>query len=195
MIRYRLNERIDLAVAATCTHPALVRLQGRRWQARQEGNSTILTRADHLDRTDWGPWKPGLGGLEFSVPDPLPAFSIQDWNPTQPSDARVVKLKNGASVLVAPAYLDGGELLLDGTIAAPTSRYARLVTQLWDRTVDGGLAATDPDVVAFARLAIQSCMLIPDEAIHAWHLLSSADVQALFDAATALPKAEAGAPG
>jgi hypothetical protein len=196
MIRYRIAEKIDQLAAATCEHPLFARLRGLGWQARYEGNATIMTAASAVTRTDWGEWRPGLGGLEFAVPDPLPPFSVNDWKPTQPDNAQLVTLKCGQRIWVTPAYLDGGEILLDGTIAASTSRYGQLVDKIDARlNTVAHLAAGDPDVLGFARLAIQTCLCIPDEAIHAWRLLSSSDIQALWRAATALPKAESDAAG
>lgn len=196
MIRFRLNERINPLHAATCQHPAFARLAGLGpWQAQQHGSATVLTRLDALNRTDWGDWRPGLGQLDYAVPEPLPPFAISDWLSNPPREGIPVRLRCGLSVPVAPAYLDGVEVMLDGSLAASVSPYGQLVQKLWDRTAHSGIGPADPEVIEFCRLALASCLRLPAEAIHAWHLLSTSDVQALFDAATTLPKTAAGALG
>lgn len=194
MIRFRLAERIATIAAALCDHPKLARLREfGPWQATGSPDGVILTRTDAIARTDWGPWHKGLDGLEYAVPDPLPPFVMADWLRKPAREGILVTLRCGATVPVAPSYLDGAEIMLDGSVAGPVNRYSRLVSELWDRTATGPIGPTDPTVLEFARLAVSSCLRLPPEATHAWHLLATSDIQPLFDAATSLPKAEAGA--
>lgn len=199
MIRYRLSPRVEGPTAALCEHPALKRLAGfGGWKATQEANHTVLTRVNAVSRNDWGPWKPGLNGLDFSVPDPLPPFNAGDWIYTREELRRQgipVRLCRGFDIPVAPAYLDGVEILLDGSLSTPVSDYGALVSSLDVRLGSGSIHPGDPDLVRFCHLAMASCLALTPEVIHAWRLLTTADQQRLFDAAVTLPKPEAGAPG
>jgi len=197
MIRFRTSEPVEIDAVVAGAHPGLSRILAHRlvngWTIARIGTGTVVTRTDAVTRTDWGPWKPGLDGLEFSTIEPLPAFKASDWLPVPEllRDGLPVRLKCGAVVPVAPSYMEGVEVNLDGSLAGPVSTYGQVTSRLWDRSGNGPIAPNEPDVIQFCRLAISSVIALPAEAIHAWHLLSTTDVQALFNAATTLPKAEA----
>jgi hypothetical protein len=50
----------------------------------------------------------------------------------------------------------------------------------------------DPELIQFCRLALMSCTTLTVELVHAFRLLSTADIEPLLEAGTGLPKADAG---
>lgn len=192
MIRYRLPGFHDPVAATSGAHPALARLAGRGpWSCVDTPDGVVLTRGTAVT---WGPWVPGVGGLDYALADPLPACDPQALTlPGPAGEGSPVALRCGIVLPVRPAAWDGSVIGLDGQLGAPASRYGREVAALYDRILAAGdLPPTDPQAIAVARMALQSATSLTDELIHAWGLLSSGDVVLLFLAASSIPKADAG---
>lgn len=192
MIRYRLPGFHDPLAAASGSHPALARLAGRGpWACADTPEGVVLTRGG---AAAWGPWVPGVGGLEYSLADPLPACDpLTLPQPGLAGEGSPVSLRCGIVVPVRPAGWDGSVIGLDGQLGAPASAYGRAVAALYDRILAAGdLPPSDPQAIAVARMALLSATTLTEELIAAWGLLSTGDVVALFLAAAAIPKADAG---
>lgn len=199
MIRYRLPESLAPQQAATLEHPALRRLRGRGpWSCAQVPGGVALTHHLAASVQAWGPELAGMGGLSYTLPDPMPAFVPAAWI-RKGSVGDLVRLRCGHEIPVAPAAADGISIGLDGQLGGPVSEYGRLAVSLWDRVAALGagdsIPFSDPDLIALARLACMSCTTLTEELVHAFGLISTGDLGTLFDAAVGIPKAEAGAHG
>lgn len=192
MIRYRLPGIHDAAAAAQMAYTALARLAGRGpWTCVDSPEGVVLTRG-HADA--WGEWQSGLGGLDYALADPLPACDPAALvRPGPTGEGLPVALACGVTLPVRPAAWDGQVIGLDGSVGGAASSYGLAVAALYDRIVAAGdLSPTDPQAVAVARQALLQCTTLTEELVHAWGLLSTRDVPAIFLAAAALPKADAG---
>lgn len=195
MIRYLLDERVPTILAAQCQHPKLARLAGcGPWMANEIPGGVSLTRGQADKWTE--PMASPLG-LRFQFADPMPEFRVADFLRPNADRGNPVRLRCGHTIPVMPASIhDGLEIGLDGSLGVPAGEYARLGASLFDRRCglsEGQcISLTDPDLISFCRLAIMSCTTLTAELVHGYHLLSTADLEALFDAGTGLPKADAG---
>jgi hypothetical protein len=196
VIRYLLDERLPLIQAAQCQHMKLQRLAGcGPWLATQTPEGIALTRGEANTWT--APFVSPLDGLRFQLADPLPAFRVQDFLRPNADQGNPVRLRCGHVIPVLPASVhDGLEIGLDGSFGLPAGEYARIGGRLYDRQLaqpDGqGIPLSDPDLIAFCRLALLSCTTLTAELVHAYKLLTTADLSALWDAGVGLPKADAG---
>lgn len=178
--------------------PALRRLRGRGpWVCTQDPDGGVAI-AHQRGATAWGPERIGVGGIRYQLADPLPPFVLSEWLRTD-ALGEWVRLRCGVEIPVMPAAADGMSIGLDGTIGAPVTPYGILAARVFDRIAALGpkdaIPWTDPDLLALARGAIMSCTTLTDELVHAFCLISTGDLGALFDAAVGLPKADGGAPG
>jgi hypothetical protein len=148
------------------------------------------------------PWKPGLDDCFYRVigePSPLLA-----WRKPKESLSGAVFADLGelGKVPVQPALVDGFLLTLAGAPdpTRPASSYGRLAMRVDDRirawrelpegSVEAAAAAvpsTDPEAVALARMALQSCHRLSEEVMFELGLLSTRTIPLLCDAAWAIP--------
>lgn len=196
MIRYLLDERVPTLLAAQCQHPKLARLAGcGPWMANEIPGGVSLTRGQADKWTD--PIVSPVDGLRFQLADPMPAFRIADFLRPNADRGNPVKLRSGHTIPILPCVLhDGLEINLDGSLGQPAGEYAQAGARLFDRrlSLDDGevIRLDDKDLIAFCRLALMSCTTLTVELVHAFRLISTSDLEALLDAGTGLPKADAG---
>lgn len=186
MIRYYLpaDVRIPLLAASQCAHPLLRRLAGRGpWTTSETEHGICLQRGT---ATAWTEIKPGLDGLRFQVADPLPDFAtavkINDRGPIAWVPLSVGK------VPVRLSYHAAVEIGLDGQPLGPCDEYGQAGVALWDRMQTGEVQLLDPQLLAFIRLALASQTDLTVELMHAYKLITSTSIPAIFEAATGLPK-------
>jgi hypothetical protein len=188
MIRYHLDASLPLMAASRCDHPALARLKGKGPWSATDGAGVCIQRGT---ADAWTEIKPGLDGLRYQLADPLPplmtAITIRDTGPIGwvdlPGAVRLpVRLATHAPVAIG----------LDGTPQGPADEYGMLAARLWDRLQSGDLPVLDPALIKFCRLALMSQTNLTEELCHAYGLITTDTVPAIFDAANGIPKAEAG---
>jgi hypothetical protein len=186
MIRYWLSGEHDLVSAACCMPRSLRRLSGcGPWAATHENGRTALTMQRGLDPAAWGPEQQGTGGLIYQIPDPLPEFDPALWV-RRDATGTVVSLSCGIPLPIPAAHVAGSVIRLDGTLGTPRiiGGYAKQLQAVLDRAQAGdAVQYDDPDVVELCRTAIRGGSYLTDELIHAWELLSTADVDAIICAA------------
>jgi len=193
VIQYHLPESIPLLRAGHCEHPALARLRGRGPWSASDGpdGGVILTRGS---AAEWTAWAPALGGeLRYRTAVDMPAFSqavkVRDIGQT----ARV-QLSVG-SLPVALVHFAPVEIGLGGAPVGPADEYGRIGARLWDRLKSEELSPADHDLVSFCRLALMSCTDLTEELCHAYRLITTKSVGDILDAASGVPKADAGGGG
>jgi len=186
MIRYYI-EGVGQSAAASLKPPALARLRGRGpWSVTETANGARLQRGT---AESWGEIKPGLDGLSYQLADPLPDLASAIAMDDRGSIAWVdiaghrlpVKLAAYAPVAIG----------LDGTPEGACDDYGATAERLWNRLQSGDLPVADPQLVAFARLALMSRTNLTAELCHAYKLITTDSIPAIFDAATGLGKATA----
>ena len=191
MIRYYLDQSIALLAAAQCQHQALARLRGRGpWAASESGGSIMLQRGT---ASAWSEIKSGLNGeLRYQLADPLPPL-LQSITTDERGPVAFVDLPGGVRLPIKLAIYAPVSIGLDGLPEGPCDDYGQTGARLWDRLNAGELPVTDPQLVAFCRLALMSQTNLTAELIHAYGLLTTDTIPAIFDAANGIPKkAEAG---
>lgn len=187
MIRYYLDG-IGQSAAAALAHPSLARLRGRGpWAVTETGSGVMLQRGT---ASEWGEIKQGLDGLKYQLANPLPDLSASITIDDRGSLAWVelpgiklpVKLAAYAPVAIG----------LDGQPEGACDEYGALSERLWNRFQSGDLLVADPQLVAFARLALMSKTNLTAELCHAYKLITTDTIPAIFDAANGVGKATAG---
>lgn len=189
MIRYYIDKTMPLMAASECRHPALVRLRGRGpWRASESDGGTCLQRGD---AAAWGPIVSGLDGLRYQLADPLPPLMSAVVTDDRGSVA-FVDLPGAVRLPIKLAAYAPVAIGLDGLPQGPCDEYGQTSTRLWDRFSAGELSLTDPQLIAFVRLALMSQTNLTVELIHAYGLITTDTIPAIFDAANGIPKAAAG---
>jgi hypothetical protein len=192
MIRFRVDNLTPEA-ASLMDHPSLRRLAGRGpWACVADAGGTILTRGT---AAAWGPWTQGLGGLSYSLADPLP-----EWSDAWLADLRgatLVPLRCGVVLPVLPVPYDGLTVdLMTGAIGAPVSRYGQAVAEAFDLLAgDLPVPAGHPTLVDAAREILLRSTNLPLEALAALRLVGTDDFIPLIEGAAGIPKAACGAGG
>lgn len=188
MIRYWLEGRHDLVAAACCVPMQLRRLAGcGPWAAAHHGGRTCITlaRPGMPTPTGWTDEAPGTGGLTYQLASPLPPFDPAEWLLDQPGIP--VALSCGCVLPVRQAASAGCVINLDGSLGRPrpAGEYAAALERLTARREAGEVVieVDDPDIIQLLRLAIRSGSTLTDELIHAYELLSTADIDAILAAA------------
>lgn len=188
MIRYYLDASLPQMAAAQCAHPALARLKGKGPWTAMDGPGVCIQRGSaHA----WGEIKPGLGGLKYQLADPLPPI-MQSITVRDGGSIAWVDLPGGVRLPVKLAAYAPVAIGLDGTPSGPADEYGMLSARLWDRLQAGDLPVLDPALLTFCRLALMSQTNLTEELCHAYGLITTESVGAIFDAANGVPKAEAG---
>jgi hypothetical protein len=186
MIRYYLDQ-CGQKQAADWKHPALARLRGRGpWKITETGSGVMLQRGD---AESWTPIATGLDGLRYQVADPLPdlmaSITVNDRGSLAWVDVAghrlPIKLAAYAPVAIG----------LDGLPEGPCDDYGGTAERLWNRLQAGELPIADPMLVSFARLALMSKTNLTAELIHAYTLLTTDSIEAIFDAANGVGKPQA----
>jgi hypothetical protein len=187
VIRYYLDG-CGQSQAAAWKHPALLRLRGcGPWAITESGGGVVLQRGT---ATSWGEIRNGLDGLRYQLADPLPdllsAVKLDDRGSIAWVDVAghrlPIKLAAYAPVAIG----------LDGQPEGPCDDYGATAARLWDRLQTGDLPVADPQLVAFARLALMSKTDLTAELCHAYRLITTDTIPAIFDAANGVGKAQAG---
>lgn len=186
MIRYYLDG-CGQSQAAAWKHPALARLRGRGpWKISETGSGVMLQRGD---AAAWGEIKPGLDGLRFQLADPLPdlmaSIKVDDRGSLAWVDVAGVRLPVKLAAY-APVAIG-----LDGLPEGACDDYGATAERLWNRLQSGDLPIADPMLVSFARLALMSKTDLTAELIHAYKLLTTDSIPAIFDAANGVGKPQA----
>lgn len=195
MIRYRIDN-LSSEQASQLAHPELKRLAGRGpWVCAADGTGVVLTRHSATPPASWGPWRDGVGGIAYSLAEPLP-----DWDPAWIVPGRhavPVALSSGIILPVVPVPADGLAVdLLTGELGDPVTPYGQAVADAFDLIADGGMPAlTDPILLAAVRAILVRSTRLPIEALAAYALVGSSDLIPLVEAAAAVPKALRGAGG
>jgi len=184
MIRYYLDG-IGQQAAAALAHPALTRLRGRGpWAVTETGAGVCLQRGNSVT---WGDIKPGLDGLRYQLADPLPdllsSIKLDDRGSLAWVDLAGVRLPVKLAAY-APVAIG-----LDGMPEGPCDDYGATAERLWNRLQSGDLPVADPQLVAFARLALMSKSDLTAELCHAYKLITTDTIPAIFDAANGVGKA------
>jgi hypothetical protein len=190
MIRYLLDISLPQMTAARCDHPALARLKGRGPWTAVDGAGVCIQRGT---ADAWGPIKVGLGGVKYQLADPLPPLAsvikINDRGPIAwvdlPGIRLPVKLAAYAPVAVG----------LDGVPEGPADEYGMLGARLWDRLKGGDLPMLDPELLSFVRQALMSQTDLTAELCHAYGLITTDTIGAIFDAASGYDPKKADASG
>ena len=188
MIRYWLSGEHDLVSAACCTPRSLRRLSTcGPWEAQHVGGRTSVTMLRGAAVEAWSDEQPGTGGLVYQLADPFPEFDPDVWV-RKDATGTIVQLTCGIPLPIQPATVAGCVIRLDGTIGAPrlVGGYAEAMQRLLDRVrANESIEYDDPDIVGLCRMAMRSSTYLTDELIHAWELLTTADVDAIISAAVA----------
>jgi hypothetical protein len=185
MLRYWIDGEVELMRAACCVPNSLRRLAGcGPWEAAHEGGRTSLRLSRFPEPAAWGPEQEGTGGLVYQLADPLPAFDPADWLRSG-VDSVPVPLIGGGLIAVVPAVIAGCVIDIRGQLGAPVvmGAYQAALRAFLARGEHEVIAYDDPDLVALLRLAIRSGTTLTDELIHAWELLTTADVDNIIHAA------------
>jgi hypothetical protein len=124
-----------------------------------------------------------VGGLRFQVADPLPPFA-EAVKVNERGPVGWVDLPGGIRLPVKLAAYAPISIGLDDAPAGPCDDYGMTANRLWDRLKSDELPVIDPQLVRFARLALMSQTDLTHELIHAYGLLTTDSVVAIFDAAT-----------
>lgn len=195
MIRYTCTAQMSAEQASAMEHESLRRLAGRGpWQVVGQPGAITLTRGS---AAAWGPLRPALGGLQYQLAEVLPALGPDVFRPAK--GAIPVALRCGQTVAVQPISYDGMIIGLDGEVDGAAGAYGQAVLEAFDlmdaATADNPVPWTHPVLVRAARLALMTGVNLTEELIHAYGLLSTADVWPILEAASGLPKAPAGAGG
>jgi hypothetical protein len=188
MIRYWIDGQADLVMAACCQPRLLRRLAGcGPWEAQHVNGRTCITmQRGTVDA--WGPEQVGTGGIAYQLADPLPEFDPSDWM-RRDVEGRMVPLLCGVCLPIPAATVAGSVIRLDGSLGPPrlVGGYAQALQRIMGRIEAGEhIEYDDPDIVALCRQAIRAGTYLTDELIHAWELLTTADVDAIVGAAAGL---------
>jgi hypothetical protein len=192
MIRYRIVG-VCPEEASLLARPALRRLAGRGpWACLAVGDGTILARGE---ASAWGPWQPGLDGLEYALAEPLPPWD-EAWLRRIPG-AALVPLRNGLALPVVPVPFDGvGIDLINGDLGEPVSGYGLACAAAWELLIGPSpVPANHPTLLTAVREILLRSTTLPLEALAAYAVVGTADVMPIVEAAAALPKAWCGAGG
>lgn len=189
MIRYYLDETVQSLAASRCEHPKLARLRGRGpWVATDTPDGGVMLQRGSA--SSWGEIKPGIGGLRYQLAAELPpikqAIAINDVGQLAWVDLPGIKLPVKLA-LYAPVSIG-----IDGAPEGPCDDYGQLSARLWDRLNADDLPVADPQLVEFARLALMSRTNLTHELCHAYGLITTETIPAIFDAANSVPKADCG---
>jgi hypothetical protein len=188
MICYRIAGVSQLA-AAQLAHPALARLRGRGpWTASEDGAGSVVLQRGQAQT--WGEWRPGLGGLDYRLADPMPELrSAVAFRPN--GSAAWADLPGAGRFPVVPATYAPVALGLGGEPLGPCDAYGQMALRIFDRMQVGDITLGDPDLVSFCRSALMSATDLTDELCHAFGLITTATVPLIWEAATGVGKPQA----
>lgn len=180
MIRYYLDG-CSLLRAAQYQHESLARLKGRGpWAVTDHNGGVMMQRGD---APAWGPIQKGLDGLSYQLANPLPPLMASITVDDKGSVAWV-DFSGGIRLPVPLAAYAEVSFGLDGKPEGPCSEYGMIATRLWDRWQQQDLPVSDPELLAFCRLALLEQTNLTAELIHAYGLLTTKSVPRIFAAVT-----------
>jgi len=180
MIRY-YAENCSILKAAQYQHDPVKRLRGRGpWVVTDNNGGVMMQRGES---PSWGKILPGLDGLRYQLADPLPPLMASITVDDKGSLAWV-DFSGGIRLPVPLAAYAEVSFGLDGQPEGPCSEYGMIATRLWDRWQQQDLPVSDPELLAFCRLALLEQTNLTAELIHAYGLLTTKSVPRIFAAVT-----------
>lgn len=192
MIRYILAHAMPSLAASQCAHPELARLKGRGpWTASDHPEGVCIQRGSS---PTWGPVKQGLGMLRYQLADPLPPFAAS-VRMVETGPVAWVELPGAIRIPVKLASYAPVAVGLDGQPEGFADEYGMLGSRMWERWQQADLPVLDPQLVAFARMALMSQTDLTAELIHAYGLLTTETIPAILYAATGYDPKKAESPG